>query len=150
MKKQNCWEYMMCGRHPGGHSAAVCPVSVYEELNGVHGGKNAGRACWAIDNSLCPDLMRESSEKKFSGCWKCNFYHRVKNEERSSPHGFITTYREMKKIREKPAGPDGTTSNNASGVFTRVSRTGSSCGGEAPGNDTAKVLSSDSSCDQKS
>jgi len=107
MKKQNCWEHMKCGRHPGGHAATdlgVCPVSVYEELNGVHGGKNAGRACWAIDDSLCPELMRETPAKKFSGCWKCDFYQRVKNEERSSPHGFITTYREMKKIREKHGG----------------------------------------------
>lgn len=117
MKKQNCWEYMKSGRQPGGHAAAVsgvCPVSVYGELNGVHGGENAGRACWAIDNSLCPELMRESPEKKFSGCWKCNFYHRVKNEERSSQHGFITTYHEMKKICDSKGVTPKNTSPDAS------------------------------------
>jgi hypothetical protein len=111
MKKQNCWEHMKCGRQPGGHSTAasgVCPVSVHEALDGVHGGKNAGRACWAIDNSVCPELMRET-EKKFSGCWKCGFYHRVKNEERSSSEGFITTYRDMKKIRERHGDSDDVT-----------------------------------------
>ncbi len=104
-KKRNCWEYMNCGRNPGGHAAAgsgVCPVSLHEELNGVHGGKNAGRACWAVDDSLCPEVQRESQQKKFSGCWKCEFYHSVKNEERSSRHGFVATYREMKNIPRKP------------------------------------------------
>ena len=102
MKKQNCWEHMKCGRSPGGHATAdlgVCPVSVYEELNGVHGGENAGRACWAIDDSLCPKFVREASASKFSGCWKCDFFQSVKNEERSSSDGFIATYREMKQIQ---------------------------------------------------
>ncbi len=63
----------------------------------MHGGKNAGRACWVIDDSLCPDEMRKSSTMKFAGCWKCDFYHLVRDEERSSPHGFMITYREMKK-----------------------------------------------------
>ena len=103
MKKKNCWEHMMCGRQPGGHTAqdaGVCPVSVHEELNGVHDGENAGRACWAIDDSLCPELLR-GAEKKFSGCWKCDFYHSVKSEERSSLHGFIATHREMLHFQKK-------------------------------------------------
>lgn len=150
MKKQNCWEYMMCGRHPGGHSAAVCPVSVYEALHGIHGGKNAGRACWAIDNSLCPELMREAPEKKFSGCWKCNFYHHVKNEERSSPHGFISTYREMKKIREMHDGSNGVAPGKASGVHRQDALTGCSHGCKDLENDAANFRSSDDPCDQKS
>ena len=91
---------MKCGRCPGGHKASgvgVCPVSVHEELHGIHDGINAGRACWVIDNSHCPDEMRDTSSKKFAGCWKCDFFHKVKAEERSSRHGFIETYREMKK-----------------------------------------------------
>jgi hypothetical protein len=101
MKKKNCWEHMKCGRQPGGQQVSggdVCSASVHEELHGIHGGINAGRACWAIDNSLCPDMMRETSTKKFAGCWMCDFYHRVRDEERSSHHGFMTTYREMIKF----------------------------------------------------
>ena len=101
MKKKNCWEHMKCGRHPGGQKtsgAGVCPASVHEKLHGIHGGENAGRACWVIDDSLCSNAIREISTKKFAGCWKCDFYHLVRNEERSSPHGFIETYREMIKI----------------------------------------------------
>lgn len=153
MKKLNCWEHMKCGRQPGGHSATasgVCPVSVYEALNGVHGGKNAGRACWTIDNSLCPELMRETPAKKFSGCWKCSFYHRVKNEERSSPHGFITTYREMKKIREKHGSPDIVAPDNTSEVRTQDALTGFSHGCKDPENDTANSPSSGASRDRKS
>jgi hypothetical protein len=103
MKKVNCWEYMKCGREPGGQNASgddVCPVSLHEELHGIHGGKNAGRACWAIDNSLCPDMIRKTATKKFAGCWKCDFYHQVRDEERSAPQGFVTLYREMKKVLE--------------------------------------------------
>jgi hypothetical protein len=100
MKKKNCWEHMKCGRHPEGQAsgAGVCSVCAHEELNGMHGGENAGRACWVIDDSLCPDEMRRTASKKFAGCWKCDFYHLVRDEEQSSPHGFITTYREMKKV----------------------------------------------------
>jgi len=143
MKKQNCWEYMMCGRDPGGHSAAVCPVSVYEELNGIHGGKNAGRACWTIDSSLCPEIMRKSPAKKFSGCWKCDFYHRVKNEEGSSPHGFITTHREMKKILEKHDDFDDVAPDNTPRVRTRDAPTADSRGGTDLDNDAAKARSKD-------
>ncbi len=94
---------MKCGRQPEGHAAAeagVCPVSVCEELNGIHGGKNGGRACWAIDDSLCPDVLRGAS-KTFTGCWKCDFYQRVKTEELSSRDGFIATHREMRTIQKR-------------------------------------------------
>lgn len=150
MKKQNCWEYMMCGRHPGGHSAAVCPVSVYEGLNGVHGGKNAGRACWTIDNSQCPDLLREASANKFPGCWKCDFYQRVKNEERSSPHGFITTYREMKKIREIPGTADGIAPDDPSEVRMKDSLVEHARGCGDLDNDTASSRSADTPRDRNS
>ena len=152
MKKQNCWEYMKCGRHPGGRSATgsgVCPVSVYEELNGVHGGENAGRACWTIDNSLCPDLMREATAKKFPGCWKCDFYHHVKNEERSSPHGFIITYREMKKIHETQGCPEGVAPEDTSGGRAQEAPAGGSRGCKDLGKNSALSRSSDALCDQK-
>ncbi len=103
MQKKNCWEYMKCGRCPGGHAvsgAGVCPACVRDELNGIHDGINAGRACWVIDDSLCPDALKTLSSEKFSGCWKCSFFHLVRHEERSSPHGFIETYGEMKKNLE--------------------------------------------------
>jgi len=115
---------MKCGRQPEGHAAAdsgVCPVAVCEELNGIHGGKNAGRACWAIDDSLCPDALRETPEKKFTGCWKCDFYQSVKNEERSSRDGFVATHREMRTIQNRlhapagvkhPGGPNARTRGN--------------------------------------
>ncbi len=101
MKKKNCWDHMQCGRSPGeqkSSSADVCPATVHKQLHGIHGGENAGRACWAIDDSLCPKVLKETAAKKFEGCWKCDFYHLVKHEERSSPHGFISTYREMIKM----------------------------------------------------
>ena len=54
--KQNCWEYKKCGRQPGGSKVAelgICPVAVENRTDAVNGGKNAGRACWAVTGSFC-------------------------------------------------------------------------------------------------
>lgn len=51
MKKINCWEFKKCGRESGGAHAydfGVCPAATEKRLNGTHGGKNAGRACWVV------------------------------------------------------------------------------------------------------
>ena len=48
---KNCWEHKKCGREPGGsetESLGVCPAAVESRLDGVHGGRNAGRACWIV------------------------------------------------------------------------------------------------------
>ena len=47
----NCWEYWGCGRESGGVNAieeGVCPAARETRLDGVHGGRNGGRACWAV------------------------------------------------------------------------------------------------------
>ncbi len=95
---------MNCGRQPGGQDASrlgVCPASVHAILDGIHNGNNAGRACWVMDDTQCSTAAKESSARKFAGCWKCDFYHLVRNEEKSSPHGFVETYSEMMKILTK-------------------------------------------------
>ena len=50
MKRQNCWEYMKCGRQPGGDKVVdlgVCPAAEDNSYDGLNRGKNAGRFCWA-------------------------------------------------------------------------------------------------------
>ncbi len=84
MGKQNCWEFKKCGRQPGGHNVeqfGVCPASVEKRLNGVHGGINAGRACWVIAGTFCRGEVQGEFAKKFKSCRNCEFYLKVKEEE---------------------------------------------------------------------
>ena len=106
--KKNCWEHKKCGRQPGGSKAAelgVCPVTTYGELNGAHGGKNAGRACWAIAGSLCGGKIQGTYAQKLSNCWRCDFMNQVKKEEESCPIGFSATRLGMDKALEKKKSP---------------------------------------------
>lgn len=82
--KRNCWEVKKCGREPGGAKVAefgVCPVTIEAKLHGVHGGSNAGRACWVVAGSLCKGEVQGTFAKKFENCEKCDFYIQVREEE---------------------------------------------------------------------
>lgn len=84
MKKQNCWEYKECGRQPGGahvHDFGVCPVTTEERLDGIHGGFNGGRACWALAGTLCQGEVQGTFAQKYRNCEVCDFYQMVKKEE---------------------------------------------------------------------
>jgi hypothetical protein len=90
-KPMNCWQYMSCGREPGGVHAdrfGVCPASTDDRLDGVHGGKNAGRACWVVEGSFTKEATRgrrEGGERPLirvhQDCRKCVFYNAVHFEE---------------------------------------------------------------------
>ena len=84
--KLNCWEVKKCGREPGGinHHLGGCPVVNERVLDGVHGGKNAGRACWVVAGTLCNGEVQGTFARKYSGCEKCDFYDKVWQEERGT------------------------------------------------------------------
>lgn len=106
--KVNCWEHKKCGRQPGGHKAAelgICPVTTFNELNGVHGGKNAGRACWAIAGSLCGGKIQGTYAQKLHNCWRCDFMNSVKRDEEPAAMGFSATRLGMEKALEKQKHP---------------------------------------------
>lgn len=87
MKKLNCWEFNKCGREPGGAHAreqGICPASTEIKLDGIHGGKNAGRACWVVSRTLCNGEIQGSFAKKYDNCMECDFCKRVKEEELSN------------------------------------------------------------------
>ncbi len=91
MKKINCWEFMQCGRQPGGdkvHELGICPVTVNTDLDGAHGGIGAGRACWVVVGSLCGGKVQGTYAEKLKDCWKCQFIALVQKEEELSPLGF--------------------------------------------------------------
>ncbi|MBI4846336.1 MAG: hypothetical protein HY810_07710 [Candidatus Omnitrophica bacterium] len=84
MSKTNCWEIKKCGRQAGGvktQEFGVCPAAVERKLDGVHGGMNAGRACWALTGTLCGGSVQGSYAQKEGNCLACNFYKQVKEEE---------------------------------------------------------------------
>ena len=82
--KTNCWEYKKCGREPGGSKSielGICSAATESIMDGVHGGSNAGRACWVVAGTLCGGELQGSFAMKFQECEKCDFYMEVRNEE---------------------------------------------------------------------
>jgi diguanylate cyclase (GGDEF)-like protein len=82
--KLNCWEYKKCGREPGGAKVkelGVCPATTDAKLHGVHGGENAGRACWVVAGSMCGGKMQGTFAQKYGDCVKCDFFKDVKEKE---------------------------------------------------------------------
>ncbi len=102
--KKNCWEHKNCGREPGGarvNELGVCPVPSHNALDGAHGGRNAGRACWVIAGSLCGGKIQGTYAQKLSNCWRCDFFNAVRKEEEPSSRGFSATRLGMEKVIEK-------------------------------------------------
>lgn len=84
MGKLNCWEFKKCGREPGGDRAnelGVCPATINRDLDGVHGGKNSGRACWIVAGSMCGGQLQGTFAEKYHNCKICDFYLKVRDEE---------------------------------------------------------------------
>ncbi len=66
-EKKNCWEVFKCCREPGGSKAeelGACTTASEERLDGVHGGKCGGRACWVIAGTLCQGTLQGTFAKK--------------------------------------------------------------------------------------
>lgn len=100
MKRLNCWEAMKCGLEPGGSRAkefGVCPAAVRKDLDGVNGGKNGGRACWAMLGTLCHGAdgiprSQDTYTQKLGRCTSCRFYElvAVQEEDKLTSTGDIT------------------------------------------------------------
>lgn len=76
-RTQNCWEFKKCGREPGGIMAeklGVCLTAIATFANGLNGGLNGGRICWAINGKWI-------SEK--ASCMNCDFFYILEGEELS-------------------------------------------------------------------
>jgi hypothetical protein len=95
--KANCWEFMQCGREPGGEfedELGVCPASEDPAFEGINDGKKGGRACWAVSGTLCLCMVNEGFSSKQCDCERCDFYKLVLLEEGDN---FSTT----RKIRQQ-------------------------------------------------
>ncbi len=82
--KLNCWEFKKCGRQPQGAKVkemGLCPAALQQELDDVHDGTNAGRACWVVSGTFCKGEVQGTFAHKFKNCEQCDFYQLVKREE---------------------------------------------------------------------
>ncbi len=100
MGKINCWEFKKCGREAGGGTAedfSICPASIETRLDGVHGGKNAGRACWVVAGTMCKGEPSGTFAQKCKDCGSCDFYSMVKEEEEKDKN-FLPSVELLSKV----------------------------------------------------
>ncbi len=84
MIKKNCWEVKNCHRELGGIRAVefgACKAACETKLNGLHGGINGGRVCWAVAGTLCGGEVQGDYAKKIEKCSDCGFYKQVREDE---------------------------------------------------------------------
>ena len=99
MNKLNCWEYKRCEREPGGVKVAefgICPAAMERKANGFNGGKNAGRVCWTIANTLCDGKIDKTIVEKLGNCMECDFFKLVSSEEGFTFKGLRDVLPELK------------------------------------------------------
>lgn len=83
-KRANCWEVLRCGREPGGAKSGLdgpCTAALEKEADGVNGGRNGGRVCWAISGTFCGMQVEGTEAMKFVSCLSCDFFFQVLQEE---------------------------------------------------------------------
>ena len=84
MSKLNCWEFMKCGREPGGlHAAELgeCIAAVETSTDGINAGRNGGRSFWAISGTYCDGKVQGTFASKIGDCKQCSFFRLVHQEE---------------------------------------------------------------------
>ncbi len=85
-KSINCWDFHNCRFHNifgGNESSKICPAITETRLNGIHNGKNGGRACWVIIGTMCGGWIQKNYAQKFISCSSCSFKKMVYKEEQS-------------------------------------------------------------------
>ena len=100
MAKLNCWEFMKCGRQPGGEKVdelGVCRAAVESRTDGMNSGKMGGRACWAISGTFCDGEIQGEFTSKMYKCADCKFYRIVVYEEGLGYQGAKEILERLKK-----------------------------------------------------
>lgn len=99
--KTNCWEYKRCGREPGGRHAAelgICPAAEHQATNGIHGGKNGGRVCWAISGTFCGGMIKGTFAEDIINCVDCDFFKLVQCEEEELFESIESIFRRIREF----------------------------------------------------
>ena len=83
-ERKNCWEYLRCGREPGGKNVnehGICPAATAVRFDGVNGGRFGGRFCWIVSGTICNGDQQGIFAKKLGDCLKCPFFLEVEKQE---------------------------------------------------------------------
>lgn len=83
-KRQNCWEFWEYDLRKSlteSPTCRKCPAVVDMRLDGVHGGRNAGRACWVVPGTLCGGELHGEYQEKKKTCMSCDFFRSVRSHE---------------------------------------------------------------------
>jgi len=83
-RRKNCWEYMKCGREPGGKNIAtlgICTAATDPSFDGFNQGVNSGRICWLMAGTFCNGVIQGTYAEKNVSCKNCDFYILVHGEE---------------------------------------------------------------------
>ncbi len=79
-RRRNCWETLKCGRGPDG-ARPRCPAATDCSADGVNGGINGGRICWAIAGTFCEGKPQGVQANNLASCLGCHFFRQVLEEE---------------------------------------------------------------------
>ncbi|MBT4484352.1 MAG: hypothetical protein HOC71_11830 [Candidatus Latescibacteria bacterium] len=80
---KNCWEFMNCGRQPDGinvQELGVCSATQDTSCDGLNGGKNAGRICWAVAGTFNGGEKEGTFTENQVTCKSCEFFKLVEKE----------------------------------------------------------------------
>ncbi len=106
MAKTNCWEFKQCGRQPGGAKVTelgICAASVEMRTDGINGGKNGGRVCWAVTGTLCGGRVQGTFARKVVNClMDCEFFKSVMKEERKNLELYPSLHRQEHATEHPP------------------------------------------------
>jgi tRNA A-37 threonylcarbamoyl transferase component Bud32 len=86
-RRLNCWEYMKCGREPGGTKVdefGICPAAADLSFDGINSGICGGRICWAVAGTFCDGKVQGTFAEKRESCMSCDFYKTVQEEEKTA------------------------------------------------------------------
>jgi len=104
MHSLNCWEFTHCGREPGGENAAargICPAASARGAHGLNGGKNGGRACWAIAGSFARGEVCGTVAARLGDCMACEFFSRVGRDEGNGYQGAKSILAALATVRPR-------------------------------------------------
>ena len=82
-KRLNCWEFNNCSMQSGDvniNASDICPVITNTSADGLNGGKNGGRICWAIAGTFADKSKGIPAKNRFS-CMTCDFFKLVEEQE---------------------------------------------------------------------
>src|ERR1035437_8652565 len=75
-RNMNCWDFMKCGRIPGGANSTelgICPAYT----------AGAGQACWLVAGTFCGGRVQGTFAQKETACQECEFYKQFDPQHQS-------------------------------------------------------------------